>query len=55
MDYISESNYYVLQEQAGSAYLFSNGLDELVVTSEIYLGKYTVWEVPDETISDNQN
>lgn len=47
LDYISENRSFELQEQAGGAYIFSNGTDELIVTSEIYLGKYTVWEVPD--------
>ncbi len=37
-------------EQAGSAYLFSNGTSELFVTSEIYWRKYTVWEVPQVTL-----
>lgn len=46
LDYISVNSNFELREQAGGAYIFSNGADELIVTSEIYLGKYTVWEVP---------
>jgi len=34
----------------GSAYLFSNGVSQLVVASEIYWGKYTVWQVPQTTL-----
>lgn len=37
-------------EQMGSAYLFSNGVSQLVVASEIYWGKYTVWQVPQTTL-----
>lgn len=37
-------------EQAGSAYLFSNGVCDLIVSSEIYWGKYTVWTVPQVTL-----
>lgn len=37
-------------EQAGSAYLFSNGVSNLIVSSEIYWGKYTVWTVPQVTL-----
>ena len=46
LGYISVNSNFELREQAGGAYIFSNGADELVVTSEIYLGKYTIWEVP---------
>lgn len=46
LDYISVNSNFELQEQAGGAYIFSNGTDKLIVTSEIYFGRYTVYEVP---------
>ena len=33
-------------EQAGSGYIFTNGTDSLVIGSEIYWGRYTVWTLP---------
>lgn len=37
-------------EQAGSAYIFSNGSSNLIVISEIYWSKYIVWKVPQITL-----
>ena len=34
-------------EQAGSGYLFSDGTNRYVISSEIYWGRYTVWTLPD--------
>lgn len=46
-----ESNWNVeFVEQAGSGYIFSNGIAHLVVSSEIYWGNYTVWSVPHHTL-----
>ena len=33
-------------EQAGSGYIFTDGTDHYVVSSEIYWGRYTVWTLP---------
>ncbi len=33
-------------EQAGSGYIFTNGTDNFVISSEVYWGKYTVWLLP---------
>lgn len=49
-DYIEENWGVELTEQAGSAYIFSNGKSSLVVTSVIYWGKYIVWKVPQVTL-----
>lgn len=49
--YVEDSRKVTFKEQAGSGYIFSNGADRLVVSSEIYLGKYTVWQVPCSTIA----
>lgn len=46
--YIAESKNLEFQEQAGSAFLFSNGEKTLAVSSEVYWAKYTVWTVPAE-------
>lgn len=53
--FVSESKNVTFQEQGGSAYLFSNGSDSLCVGSEIYLGKYTVWVVPNKTIQSTES
>lgn len=39
-----------LVEQAGSGYVFSNGIGYLNVSSEIYWRNYTVWTVPYHTL-----
>lgn len=51
-EYVEENRNVEFVEQAGSGYIFSNGVDSLVVSSEIYLGKYTVWQVPNKTLAD---
>ena len=33
-------------EQAGSGYLFTNGTENYVISSEVYWGRYTVWSLP---------
>lgn len=53
--YVEESRNVEFAEQAGSGYIFSNGADSLVISSEIYLGKYTVWQMPDKTLACNEN
>ncbi len=37
-------------QQAGSAYLFTNGVDNLAVSSRIYWRNYVVWQVPTHTL-----
>lgn len=49
--YVEESCHIEFVEQAGSGYIFSNGVDSLIVSSEIYWGKYTVWQVPNKTLA----
>lgn len=50
-DYIEESLNVKFNEQMGSAYIFTTDTDELVVTAEVYFAQYTVWEVPNITLS----
>lgn len=50
-EYIKESRNVEFIEQAGSGYIFSNGIDGLVVSSEVYLSKFTVWSVPTKTLA----
>ena len=33
-------------EQAGSGYVFTDGTENYVISSEIYWGNYTVWTLP---------
>ena len=50
-DYI-EANWSVdFEEQLGGAYVFTNGSSRLIVSSEVYWRNYTVWEVPNSTLS----
>lgn len=37
-------------EQAGSGWIFTNGADNLVVSSEIYWRYFVVWQVPTHTL-----
>ena len=41
-----EENGVTFLEQAGSGYFFANGEKRLIISSEIYWGKYQVWLVP---------
>lgn len=50
IDHIKEKYDAELVEQAGNGYIFSNGIDKLVVSSEIYWRNYTVWSIPDITL-----
>lgn len=50
-EYVEESRHIELIDQAGSGYIFSNGVDRLVVSSEIYWSYYTVWQVPNKTLA----
>ncbi len=36
-------------EQAGSGYIFANGERRVVISSEVYFGRYTVWTTPTAT------
>lgn len=38
-------------EQAGSSYIFSDGTNRLIISSEVYLSCFTVWKVPTNTIA----
>lgn len=49
-DFIEESQDVEFVEQAGSGYIFTNGIDNLTVSSEIYLRYFTVWTVPQENL-----
>lgn len=50
-EYVEKSRHVELIDQAGSGYIFSNGVDRLVVSSEIYWSNYTVWQVPNKTLA----
>ncbi len=50
-EYIEKSRNVGFIEQAGSGYIFSNGIDGLVVSSEVYLSEFTVWSVPTKTLA----
>lgn len=52
-EYVETSRNVTWAAQAGSGYIFSNGVDTLVVSAEIYLGKYTVWQVSNKTLASN--
>ena len=38
-------------EQAGSSYIFSDGKNRLIISSEVYLSCFTVWKVRTNTIA----
>lgn len=38
-------------EQAGSSYIFSDGTNRLIISSEVYLSCFTVWKVSTNTIA----
>lgn len=46
LDYVETSEGMEFVEQAGSGYIFTDGTERLVVSSEVYWGKYTVWSLP---------
>ncbi|MEG1883720.1 MAG: helix-turn-helix transcriptional regulator [Clostridia bacterium] len=49
-DFVEESRNVDFVEQAGSGYIFTNGLDNITVSSEIYWRYFTVWQVPNHTL-----
>ncbi len=49
ISFIEESKGVPFVEQAGSAFLFSDGKYSLAVSTEIYLSRFTVWTVPENT------
>ena len=49
-EWIENSRQVIFVEQAGSGWLFSNGVDSLCVTSEIYWRYFTVWQLPTHTL-----
>lgn len=46
LEYVQDTKGVEFVEQAGSGYLFTDGNENLTVSSEIYWGRYTVWSVP---------
>lgn len=53
-DYIEAEYNLEYTEQMGSAYVFTTDNSyELIVESEIYWSKYTVWDVPNKTLPDS--
>ena len=46
LEYLEAAEGMEFVEQAGSGYIFADGTERLVVSSEVYLGKYTVWSLP---------
>ena len=49
---VAYSRGFEFVEQAGSGYIFSDGKNRLVISSEIYLGKFIVWKVPTQTFAE---
>lgn len=50
LDFVEKSRNVDLVEQAGSGYIFTNGLDNIIVCSEVYWRYFTVWQVPDNIL-----
>ena len=49
---VAYSKGFEFVEQAGSGYIFSDGKNRLVISSEIYLGRFIVWKVPTHTFAE---
>jgi len=49
---VAYSKGFEFVEQAGSGYLFSDGKNRLVISSEVYLGRFIVWKVPTQTFAE---
>lgn len=47
---VAYSKGYAFAEQAGSGYIFSDGTNPFVISSEIYLKYFIVWTVPDRAM-----
>lgn len=48
---IAYSRGFEFVEQGGSAYIFSDGTNRLIISSEIYLSQFIVWKVPTNTFA----
>ncbi len=51
-EYYKKENNLEYVEQAGSGYLFTNGTENFVISSEVYWGKYKVWTLEDTGIDE---
>ena len=49
---VAYSRGFEFLEQTGSGYIFSDGKNRLVISSETYLGKFIVWKVPTKTFAE---
>ena len=49
---VAYSKGYEFVEQAGSGYIFSDGKNSMVISSEIYLKYFMVWKVPNSTLEE---
>ena len=49
-EYVEENWNVKFIEQAGSGYIFTNGVDTLVISSEIYWRYFTIWKIPQHTL-----
>lgn len=49
-DFIEETKEVEFADQLGSGYLFTNGEEGIVISSETYLKFFTVWVVPQNTL-----
>lgn len=50
LEFVERTRHVSFVERAGSGYLFSNGVDSLVVSSEVYWGRFTVYQVSLHTL-----
>lgn len=48
---LAYSNGMEFIEQAGSSYVFSDGTNRLIISSEVYLSYFTVWKVRTNTVA----
>ncbi len=49
---VAYSKGFEFVDQEGSGYIFSDGKNRLVISSEIYFGKFIVWKVPTNTFAE---
>lgn len=51
--FVEEDRDVEFVEQVGSGYQFTNGVDNITVSTEIYWKYFTVWKVPQHTLQTN--
>ena len=46
IDHVAKERGLDFMEQAGAGFIFSDGRNQIIAQTEVYWGRWTVWEIP---------